>query len=577
MMMKRNSFPRSALALALAAPLAGAPLAARAQLAPDAGRALGEQRREEARALPKSALAPLSQRAAPAPGSPSSGPSAKTHVERFNATEDTPTGIPPDRIRAALAPFEGRDLDLAGIEAAADALARLYRAEGFFLAQVYAPAQEVAEGVVELRALPGRLESVEARMAPGSRLPASRARALLLSATGGKPSPSQPEIERGLLLLNEIPGVSARGEISPGETLGSVRLTAHVSEPRAWEGLVDADNYGNRYTGAARAGAQISLNDPLGLGDSAYARAQGSSGMASLNAGYSALVGDSGARAGVFAQALRYHLGEELSALGARGRASELGLTASYPLIRSTQSSLSLAASLSRRRLANEANGANVSDKTLDIASLTLSGQRRDSAWLGGVTQAQATLSGGRVDLSGNPLDQAADAAFAKTAGSYARLGYSISRLQALSPSVDLLARLSGQLASKNLDSSEQLTLGGPYGVRGYPVGEAYGDQGALATLEARWSISPMWRAALFADAGSIAPRKTPEPGSSARARYTLASAGASIEALLPQGLTAKLSLARAIGSNPGRSASGANADGRSRSYQVWMGLSKSF
>jgi hemolysin activation/secretion protein len=39
-------------------------------------------------------------------------------------------------------------------------------------------------------------------------------------------------------------------------------------------------------------------------------------------------------------------------------------------------------------------------------------------------------------------------------------------------------------LASKNLDSSQQFYLGGPTGVRAYPVGQGAGSQGAIMQLE---------------------------------------------------------------------------------------------
>ena len=40
------------------------------------------------------------------------------------------------------------------------------------------------------------------------------------------------------------------------------------------------------------------------------------------------------------------------------------------------------------------------------------------------------------------------------------------------------------QFSNKNLDSSEQLSLGGITGVRAYPSGEASGDQGYKLTTE---------------------------------------------------------------------------------------------
>ena len=49
-----------------------------------------------------------------------------------------------------------------------------------------------------------------------------------------------------------------------------------------------------------------------------------------------------------------------------------------------------------------------------------------------------------------------------------------------------------GQLAFDNLDSSEKMELGGAYGVRAYPEGEAFGDEGYIATAEARLMLDSL-------------------------------------------------------------------------------------
>jgi hemolysin activation/secretion protein len=74
----------------------------------------------------------------------------------------------------------------------------------------------------------------------------------------------------------------------------------------------------------------------------------------------------------------------------------------------------------------------------------------------------------------------------------YAKLSFSASRLQNIIGPLSLYGAIRGQVASKNLDISEQMELGGANGVRAYPEGEAYGDDGYVATLEARLLL-PKW------------------------------------------------------------------------------------
>jgi len=59
-------------------------------------------------------------------------------------------------------------------------------------------------------------------------------------------------------------------------------------------------------------------------------------------------------------------------------------------------------------------------------------------------------------------------------------------RLQSVTEATSLYAAVTAQFASKNLDTSEKMGLGGAYAVRAYPAGEAYGDQAYVLNLEAR-------------------------------------------------------------------------------------------
>jgi hemolysin activation/secretion protein len=88
-----------------------------------------------------------------------------------------------------------------------------------------------------------------------------------------------------------------------------------------------------------------------------------------------------------------------------------------------------------------------------------------------------------------------------------------------------------GQIASKNLDISEKMVLGGPYGVRAYPVGEAYGDEGYIATLEGKVLLPSFsdrlpgqMHAVAFVDTGSV--RTNEEPWAPGPNRRTLSGAG---------------------------------------------------
>jgi hemolysin activation/secretion protein len=126
------------------------------------------------------------------------------------------------------------------------------------------------------------------------------------------------------------------------------------------------------------------------------------------------------------------------------------------------------------------------------------------------------SLSAGSLDIR-TPASLAADAASARSNGSYSKLWFNLARTQRLSDAWSLRASLTGQLASGNLDPSEKLVLGGMDGIRAYPQGEGFGDEGLLLDLEARvllagLSASVPGQVSLlgFVDAGRVTINKNP-------------------------------------------------------------------
>ena len=130
-----------------------------------------------------------------------------------------------------------------------------------------------------------------------------------------------------------------------------------------------------------------------------------------------------------------------------------------------------------------------------------------------------------------------------------------------------------GQLASKNLDSSEQMQLGGPYGVRAYPEGEAYGDEGYLANAEVRLAlpvaaIPGRLQLVGFVEAGSVTFAKN--PWYTGRNSADLAGYGAGLLWAAPNNFVVSASYARKIGDTKAVSAP-------DRSGRFWFQIAKHF
>jgi len=375
-----------------------------------------------------------------------------------------------------------RDLTLADLRAAAARISAFYNSRGFFLASAYLPAQDVSDGAVEIAVVEGRYGKIDVRNQAG--LADGRARQVLSGLDSGDLVANGP-LERRLLLLSDIPGVRVRSTLSPGSAVGTSDLVVDIDRGRRVTGSVEADNSGNRYTGTYRAGGTINLNNPTGLGDLLSLRVLASEGgLAYGRASYQAPVGD--ATLGIAFTHLQYELGREFRVLEGKGTADILSVFGSYPLIRSRGANLYALAGVDAKSLEDKIGLVSTkSDRRLGVANLGLGGDWRDGFAGGGSNTFSAGVAVGELDIR-SPAEREADALTARSDGGFGKFQGSFSRLQSLGGPLSLYGSVRGQLAFDNLDSSEKIQLGGAYGVRAYPEGEAYGDHGYVATVEAR-------------------------------------------------------------------------------------------
>ncbi len=379
----------------------------------------------------------------------------------------------------------GSALSLADLQGMAAKITSFYRQNGYFVAQAYLPAQDINNGVVTLAIIEGHYGQVT--LNNQSRVSDDLAYRLLDGLQSGDTVATAP-LEHRLLLMSDLPGVKVSSTLVPGATLGTSDLMVDLKPGPFVSGSVDADNAGNRYTGANRIGATVNFNEPLGRGDVATLRALTSgAGLNYLRGSYQMQFGK--ATAGVAYSALRYELGQEFAARQAHGSAQVASLYGSYPLIRSRDTILSATWAMDAKRFQDKVDStASVADKKAQVLTASLYGNQRDNLGGGGQSAYSLAVSAGNIDLQ-TPAVQALDAVTAQSQGNFNKLAFTLSRQQRVNDAVSLSAAINGQLASKNLDVSEKMELGGMYGVRAYPEGEAYGDQGYVLSLEARWLL----------------------------------------------------------------------------------------
>ena len=228
------------------------------------------------------------------------------------------------------------------------------------------------------------------------------------------------------------------------------------------------------------------------------------------------------------------------------------------------------------RHYFNSTIAGTTSDKRARSFTLGTNGDASDSVGGGGLNSFALSTGFGQLDLDGWVPDRAADTASARTHGRYRKMSFAMARLQHLGPRTFLYGGLSGQLASKNLDSSEKFLLGGPFGVRAYPTAEAAGDEGLLINLELRYDLQPDLQLSAFVDHGEIRLHRNEWAGwqgTNPRItnQYGLSGFGIGLNWSLPRNLLVRASVARPLGANPGRDANGNNSDNSPNFTRLWF------
>jgi len=382
----------------------------------------------------------------------------------------------------------GTSFDLAGMRALAARISAFYNDRGYFLSRAYLPTQDVSTGNVTIAVLEARYGAVS--IANSSNLHDGVALGLLDGLATGDNVASAP-LERRLLLLSDLPGITVRSTLAPGSALGTSDLDVAIANGRRVTGSVEADNAGNRYTGRYRLGGSLNLNNAAGLGDRLSLRVLAStSDLAYGRLSYQVPVG--ALTVGAAFSHLTYGLGREFADLDAEGTANIASLYASYPLVRSRDANLYALAAVEAKWLEDRIElVSGSSEKRSQIATFGFSGDIHDDLAGGGWTSGSIGWTHGNLDIR-DPLGRAADALTARSDGAFDYLRFALARQQSVAGPLSLFASVRGQAAFSNLDSSEKMQLGGAYGVRAYPEGEAFGDTGFIATGEARLMLDAL-------------------------------------------------------------------------------------
>ena len=355
------------------------------------------------------------------------------------------------------------------------------------------------------------------------------------------------KLETALYSVSDATGARAVGVLSPGEAFGTSKLTVRIEDSKESNTVFYVENYGSPSTGRYRYGLQETLYDPSGAGDKVSLGTLISNGsLRNFYANYETVVGHGGSTLGIGVSRMNYKVGRELSPIGAEGNSLTLTLFGQAPLYHLTERSLMFRYGYNYRNLNDDITGFDLRGKKHTHSLYAgLVGMQRSRGLMLNYT---ANLTVGSLGLDSD-YSRVLGALNHTEDGTYAKLEVDVTAVQQLGHSTDFMVKVSGQKASRNLDSSEEFYLGGPNGVRAYAQGEGTGDEGALGTAELRWR-TPLRGLTLstFYDAGVVRVSKGMDGGAD---RVTLRGWGFGAAYSEPGDWFARLDYAKRIGLDP--------------------------
>lgn len=292
---------------------------------------------------------------------------------------------------------------------------------------------------------------------------------------------STPHLERSTQLLQDVPGVAIEKapQIAPGSGVGDIDVVFSIAaKGKPVQADLIMDNQGIESTGSYRFGVTASGNNYFGAGESyAFTIMATDKKMWTGSLTGSVPIFDDGLRltGGVTRQQYSINAGTPVAGVATTAQAGVL-----YPFMRGLDANVWGAASLLHSQAATTYKDFGfAAHSTLDSVRLSVQADNGDRP-----QQLRTNILSGQaaLTLGHQRNDEPALDAGPHRAGNYAKLTgfgfgtYALTR----SGNLFLTGRVNSQFASRNLDSSEKLTAGGPDAVRAYRTDEVSFDDGVI-------------------------------------------------------------------------------------------------
>jgi hemolysin activation/secretion protein len=405
------------------------------------------------------------------------------------------TQIKDDELKKIISEYVSKPLTFSQLQEVASLITKYYREKGYFVARAYIPVQDIksSDGVVKIAIIEGNYG--EFKLTNNSSVKDSIVQAMFDDAKNRGNVVSTYTLERSMLIINDTPGIVVTGaDVRPGADVGTSDFIVTTESSAPYSGYVIADNYGSKYTSVYRTMAGGSINNPFKIGDKiTLSGLYGANGnIDNYRASYSFPILPNGLRGEIAYSDTNYKLEKKyVTNQDIKGYSQTLEASLSYPIIRTRAESLYTSLTYTSKDMKDTNDGVQTNKKAIESFNLGLN-YTKNSVLANLDTQYNASINliSGKLNIK-DATAKAQDANGAKTNGSYEKLALTLANTTILHPKVSLETSLTYQqsLGNKNLDGSEDMSIGGSNGVRVYPDSEESAENGYILKAEAFYTL----------------------------------------------------------------------------------------
>lgn len=447
----------------------------------------------------------------------------------------------------------GATANVAEIFAFAQAITEAYRRAGYALSFAVVGEQAIVDGTFTVRVVEGYVErvAVEGEI---SHLLRTRIEAMASRITASRPLRME-DLERYLLLINDLPGVTVSSVLSPGQAEGGALLTLKI-EHQKFGATLGYNSFMPKTLGRHIAEASVESrgltvgSDLVRIGTQ---HSLTSDAYWSVSGEYTALIGADGLRFGL--SAFYSQTDPEdllLDLLEYKGDTVHARLYAEYPIIRSRTQNLYVGAGLALNNAGSDLLGTRFFDDRLRPLSAWVSYQFTDSTQA--VTSLKANLSQGLNILEARGDSRADGRIVYTTIELDAQRNQPIGQLFGGVAFLAVAAHGQASLRSGDLYSSAECSFGGRQFGRAFDAGIITGEHCAQGSVELHWANQlalPLLRGQsvfdlyTFADGGIAWERGPLQPGE--RRRLSAATVGLGLNLQFTNWLTGLVEVSRQV------------------------------